>query len=230
LTGWVRALEVTHGVNGWHPHLHVALLTKALTDAERVHLRAWLFWRWRSTVERAGLGTVSRRAFLVERAEKAIQAGEYVAKWGADSEIAKAVCKVARGASRSPWQLLKDAEAGDGRAAFLFREYAGAFKGARHLTWSKGLRERYIAEPELSDEDIARADAPHWGDAVIGELRRSIYQRVAHAGALADVLQAAEADGWPGVLRCLRGKGLALPENLERSESEDDWLQGTKSG
>jgi hypothetical protein len=31
----VRALEVTHGRNGWHPHLHVLLVTDAWTDAER---------------------------------------------------------------------------------------------------------------------------------------------------------------------------------------------------
>lgn len=40
--GSVRAIEVTHGENGWHPHLHIVLLTTEWSAAELAILeRAW---------------------------------------------------------------------------------------------------------------------------------------------------------------------------------------------
>jgi len=50
---WVRALEVTSGVNGWHPHNHVALLfDRRLERDEALELREVLYGAWASAVER----------------------------------------------------------------------------------------------------------------------------------------------------------------------------------
>lgn len=47
----VRALEVTHGANGWHPHLHVLLFTRRqLRDDEIESMREHLWLRWRPAV------------------------------------------------------------------------------------------------------------------------------------------------------------------------------------
>src|ERR1051325_7958857 len=44
---FVRGAEVTHGANGWHPHLHVVLLTRRpLSDAQQRELEGFFWRRW----------------------------------------------------------------------------------------------------------------------------------------------------------------------------------------
>jgi len=210
---FIKALEATRGASGWHPHMHIALLTDSLTTAEKIHLKAWLFHRWSVIVRRLGLLAPSRRAFDFQKAENVNAVGDYIGKWGADCELAKATTKISKKGGRSPWQLLADAGEGDTKALFLFREYAHAFKGARHLTWSRGLRERYLEEPELSDVELAMQDSPYAGDTAIGLLRRDLWFRILKNKLVPDLLDVAEEEGWSGVLRFLRGNHLALPEN-----------------
>lgn len=215
---FIRSLEITHGKNGWHPHLHVLVLTRDLDEAEAADLSAWLFDRWAKTTKRLGLGDVSARGFQFERTDSEEAAGEYVAKWGTDAqfgvdcEIAKAHVKVSRKGGRTPWQILADAMDGDPASVMLFREYAAAFKGARHLTWSKGLKARYGVN-EKSDEEVARLETPHYGDQVLGNFRRVVWHRITRAGKVPALLKAAESgDGWQAVLGVLREAGLALTE------------------
>lgn len=217
--GLIRALEVTHGKNGWHPHLHVLFLTSHLSDDQQAEFHFWLRDRWIALLEkntdqvrddktRAAMFT---RAVDFRKADNTKTAGGYVAKWGVDSELTKANVKFSKKGGRSPWQLIADAMNGDHHARMLFREYALGFKGARQLTWSKGLRDVYNIEPELSDYELAKRDAFQNGDAVIGVLRRGLWVRVVTRNLLADVLTAAEIAGWSGVLKLLRDNALALP-------------------
>jgi len=40
LVGNIRTLEVTYGVNGWHPHFHILLFTKSeLNDQELISIQ-----------------------------------------------------------------------------------------------------------------------------------------------------------------------------------------------
>ena len=48
VTASIRSTEVTHGANGWHPHLHIVLRTKGLTNTEKKALRH----AWRAAVSR----------------------------------------------------------------------------------------------------------------------------------------------------------------------------------
>jgi len=213
VVGLIRALEVTHGGSGWHPHLHVLFLTRVLSESEEADFRIWLGERWAAIIARLTGKRVNLCAgFGFQRACSVANAGEYVAKWGADSEIAKANAKISKRGGRSPLQLLSDARDGDHRARMLFREYALAFKGARHLTWTRGLRDHYTSEPELSDEDLARQDAPHNGDLQVIAFRRLIWFRLVIAGIVPEILSAAEEGGHSGVLKLLRARRLALPE------------------
>ena len=149
LVGSVTATEVTHGRNGWHPHLHLLLvLDKAASDAlaavEGVRAE-WL----------RSLGKVGRdgnaAAFQVQQASAA---GEYVAKFGAAEEIAVGRAKSGRAGSSSPWQLLADASAGDKRACALWVEFAVAFKGRSQLQWSRGLKAK-VGLDDLDDDAAA---------------------------------------------------------------------------
>lgn len=147
----VRALEVTHGENGWHPHLHIVFLTSRPLDVP-AHLHRDVAARWADKVE-ADSGKVVE--FIATDLRPA-KAAEYIAKWGSASEVAKGEFKQARGKGRSPWQLLEAYRDGDKQAGPLFKEYTKAFYRARHLTYSKGCREAYGLRAERSDEEMAQ--------------------------------------------------------------------------
>lgn len=216
---WIRALEVTVGPNGWHPHLHVILCTRAISDDDRRRLFLWLRRRWLKAIhaarpfeDRQEMRNALRRAVDFRKADA--EKLDYVTKWGVDSEIAKAASKISRAKSRggkSPWQLLADAADGSSLARHRFREYAEAMFGARHLTWSRGFRDLYLATPEKSDAELARADAPLQGHEEIGHFRKGTWLRIVEADARADVLRAADEGGWPAVLAYLRHAKLAIP-------------------
>ncbi len=156
--GYVRALEVTHGPNGWHPHLHVLWLFETNNPFAAAAFGKWLFGRWSRTIEALGFGKCSRKAWRFDQVRTLKQAGEYVVKGGEDWELTHAHLKDGRDGHRSPFQILWDVYL-YGRASdvALFRQYAAAFKGARQLTWSGGLRKRYDLENISDQEALARS-------------------------------------------------------------------------
>lgn len=131
VTGGLRALEVTHGRNGWHPHLHVLIYFQLshITD-----FCDWLIARWCRTAERDGL-RADLKVQVAKVADRPKTAGDYVTKGGIDWELTHAHTKKAKGGGRAPFQILADyTEHQRPRDAALFRAYAKAFKGARQLT------------------------------------------------------------------------------------------------
>ena len=166
IVGEARALEVTHGKNGWHPHTHAVTFSNAPMLDNRSSFPQYREENKRTKLPGRTVGIVApisrhrltqfkRRLFaLWYRACKAEglplptyrhgvdvrgakYAADYVAKWGFADELVKSQRKKAGQGGRNPWQLLDDARAGDKRAAWLFREYAASFRGRRQLFWSK---------------------------------------------------------------------------------------------
>ena len=146
--GQVRALEVTQGDNGWHPHLHILLFTSepALPAYEA------LYARWTALVQDSGLGTPNRHALSLQDGTYAAQ---YAGKWGLAEELTKAHTKQARAGGRTPWAILADYYGGDSCSGKLFREYARALKGYRQLFFSRNLRELLELGLEKTDEELA---------------------------------------------------------------------------
>ena len=152
IEGTVRALEVTVGQHGWHPHLHELVFLSL--DAEPFDLdlenpyqalQDSLFDRWHSACGRAGLGLPSREHGVDVRSGE--DAARYVSKWGMASELTRSNSKVGKVGGLTPFDLLRVAlhEADDvsGRAALaLFAEYGQAAHGKRQLVWSKNLRQK----------------------------------------------------------------------------------------
>ncbi|MEO0961106.1 MAG: protein rep [Pseudomonadota bacterium] len=206
--GTVRALEVTFGKNGWHPHLHVLLFTdQPLRRHTQLRMKQRLFDRWSQIVERLG-GYSDVHAFHLRRASNGTVAAEYVAKWGAGHEIAKGPMKDAAGCS--VWDLLKRSDNGDHLAGIHFQRYAEAFKGARHLTYSRGLRERYDLRHPQEDLDLA-LDGEEGGERVdpeTGEVMNT------EAGCLYTV----DSVRWAFVLK-LKATGLLL--DIARDEGRE---------
>ena len=161
--GLIRALEVTYGdANGWHPHVHELWLTaKKLSRAQLRLVQKEIFEAWRVACVSAGLGEPNRKQGVTFIEAESAQ--EYVVKfgrepkWGVGSELAKSHTKKGRMASMTPFDLLRLAGEGDGRAAALFETFAQAFYGSRQLFWSRGLKKLFGID-EVSDEEAAELE------------------------------------------------------------------------
>lgn len=191
LRGSVRALEVTHGVNGWHPHYHILLfLGPHRLTLEQI--AAGYGERWIAACVKAGLpAPLPGVACTVQ---DGMWASAYVSKWGLPEELAKAHVKHARArVGRTPMDLLRAyADDGDVRAGELWREYAAAFKGQRQLWWSRGLRAMLGLPDVLPDEEAAQVDEA--GAEVLAVVTEYQRRALANAQALGAVLDVAETN------------------------------------
>ncbi len=147
----IKALETTHGENGWHPHLHVVFFHDGEPNSEAIEE---LHEAWRVAVTRQiGPRYAPSREHGVDFSP--LHEATYIAKLGL--EVAAITTKEGRVGSRTPWQIAQDAGAGDEASMALWRTYSRAMHGARQLFWSPGLRKLLRLREELSDEQIAEA-------------------------------------------------------------------------
>lgn len=142
VTASLRALEVTHGAHGWHPHLHLFLRTDGWTLEET----AELFERWQSVVEKH-LGAVcvpdrehglrwstpvdfdvvsedDRLAYLFKLGQELTGSTKEAGRsrrWGDFEE------------SRTHWQIAESAADGDARSEQLWADFRRATKGRRMI-------------------------------------------------------------------------------------------------
>ena len=160
--GQVRALEVTHGRksarnNGWHPHFHILQFHQVKgSEADRKDWTARLYLRWVAYCQKAGLGTPSYAHGI--KLDDGMKAAQYVTKgmWGLEDEMTKGHTKKAKAGGESPFDLLRAvmADPNDRQAAALFKEFAEAFKGKLQLSWSNGLKARFMVD-EKSDQELS---------------------------------------------------------------------------
>jgi len=209
ISGTIRSLEITHGANGWHPHLHVLVLTDVpLDEGLRARLADRLYDRWCRAVERAGTQAPSREHGLdirPVRREGAPVLGTYLQKGDVADEVAlraggrriglelaRADLK-SRGSSRSPWAVLADVMlTGDADDLALWHDYERATFGRQSLTWSAGLKARLLIA-EFTDDELAAVDQ---GGIVVCVLDANTWQLVTRTrGGSVSILEAAESGG-----------------------------------
>ncbi len=154
LEGQVRALEVTVGVNGWHPHQHLLLFVRPGVDAGELNARlpaVCADWR--------------RLVFKFLGVSPSVERGVHLLSFGMDSAgiAAGYLSKVANEISgpnakvgSDPFSLLDDIDDVESYARWI--EYADGMKGARAFGFSKGLLERF-GGVEMTEEEIAGADS-----------------------------------------------------------------------
>ena len=162
--GSVRALEVTSGSSGWHPHLHILILTESkLRDRTREEFVAFVLARWKKAITRPNKDNGAQyREPTLEHGVTLTEShrDDYIAKLGLADEVVNGTLKSGRHGGRTPLQILHDITFGVGseleqrRSVQLWLEYADEMFGARQLTWSKGLREAY-AIPEQTELELA---------------------------------------------------------------------------
>lgn len=204
--GRVRSVEVTHGSNGWHPHIHEIWLIKSPLSFEQIKdVEGKLFKAWKTALKNVGMPSVTRsRGLTVQNGDNA---AAYVAKfgrmprWDMSTEITKSHSKTGRSGSRSPFDLLRDSLNGDTYAGKLFREYAIAFAGKRQLYYSPGLKE-FFSLNERRDEEIAASNEDQV--AVLANLTREEWKAVLVYGDRAVLLALAKNGGNEAILFYLR--------------------------
>jgi len=133
IIGNIRSFEVLHGLNGWHPHFHLIIVSdKKLPSTNRTdkgyilndQSDAWrhILNRWKSVSISAGLGMPNMNGLDIQNGDKA---GEYISKFGSDEQIletksgkkitwdmmdeaTKGMTKLGKKGSKTPWALLSD--------------------------------------------------------------------------------------------------------------------------
>lgn len=161
--GWCRAVEVTTGDAGWHPHLHVLVMFDTPMSAEMVQEMAGRWWtRWEAAIVRRGYSAVAARGGLDARVvtiapDGSGVLGRYLSKIA--YETTGGMGKGGRAGNRSPFELLADGLA-TGLADDVERwwEFEQASHGRKQLTWSRGVRDRFRLGEEATDEEIVADD------------------------------------------------------------------------
>jgi hypothetical protein len=155
--GFIRALEVKVGPNGWHPHLHVLFFaTRPFTEEDLEQFRQFLYRRWCQVVVAAKYGAPSPEYGVTLDIS---YRDDYLAKLGL--EMTGDAFKAGRPGRRTPWEVLADYAAHHREAdRRLWREYCEAMRGARQLTYSLGFRKRWLPdEEEKADRAVVEAEA-----------------------------------------------------------------------
>lgn len=182
---WLRVFEVTHGINGWHVHVHALLFVgDDFTDDDAQLLGGRMWERWNRGAVKAGLASglssVGLEAHVVH-GDPSQALGSYFAKavfeiTGARFKTAGG--KVAAGQHQTPWQILgqlvdhwrkreKLSKRARARLLALWYEYEEASKGRRLMGRSRGLWELLdMVGWEKTDEEIAGADLGDNGESV----------------------------------------------------------------
>jgi hypothetical protein len=206
--GSVRALEVTHGGNGWHPHLHIALLVK--DGVALAGELAWLSERWQACVVRE-LGAAAEPDAAHGVDLRPCHRADYLAKLGL--EVTAPSGKGARNGHRTPWQIAADLcalpsphderspeQIQEDRAtdAYLWSTWSQDMRGAKMLTWSRGVREAAGLGEEVADEDLVEGEGPN--DRTVAMVPAAVWDRVRNVpGVAAQMLAVAETEGAVGV-------------------------------
>lgn len=182
----------------------------------------WIAKRWISACSKAGLSKPNEYGIDIQNGT---MAGEYITKFGSDDEIlttkkgkkitwdmademTKGNSKTGRKGSLSPWDLLELTLSGDSadirkKAKLDFLDYARAMQGVTLVKWSRGLRDYFELEKELSDEEIISSQddkASFLADITISEWKHIIKNDLR-----AVVLELAENGGVNAIANFLAG-------------------------
>lgn len=220
--GWVRTVEVTHGANGWHPHIHwLDFFSVPLTSEDRRAYEAAVFDAWSAAVVRSGAVAPLReygvRVVQVREADGNDRGG-YMTSLNAGAELTALSTKEALRTGKTPFDILRLVGEWRGELAVvrLWHEYEQATRGRRMLGWSKGMREGLgvaLEDPECLPERglrLAVVDAEDWS---------AIGKRPGGVRGVQAVLELAALEGQVGVDRAVRALlGIAEPVVLVGDE------------
>lgn len=196
LKGTVRALEVTYGANGFHPHFHVLLFLDKSWTNHGVQEAFTPLWQNACRLARLPIPSLAHGC----RVDDGSYAAKYASKWGLESEMTKGHSKKGKQGGMTPFDFLRAVFNQDEQAdrfAGLFRVFHAAFKGKRQLYWSNGLRALLGLGKEASEEELVVTQTE--SAVVLATLTADQWRAVVHANAQAHILDVAEDN--PGRLQ-----------------------------
>lgn len=229
----INAKEITHGLNGWHPHQHILLLsTKPITDSyhdkvnisdinlnEKSKLNQFFKYHdelskiWIYCCKRAGLQAPTVQYGLDIRDGQ--YADQYISKWGLENELTKGNIKKGRQGGLTPFDLLQlsfnDIEIHGKSPLRLYQEYGVSTKGLRQLVWARGLKKLLCIE-EKSDEELAQ-ETENMG-ITLEEVPELIFSLLCKYQKRHDYLTALENDYSIGNYGTISSKAYLLVESL----------------
>lgn len=215
LVGWVKVVEVTKGASGWHVHVHALLVWD--NKVKRSSMR-WvanrMHRRWTRRVQKRGFDSWREKGGLNVRLAtlkpgKGSGLHEYFVKLA--HEITGGQAKLAKGAGRTPFQLLTDALAsGEVTDARAWQEWERGSLGRRQIAWSKGLRDWANLGQEQTDEEIAAEELQ--GEPAVALMPEGWHWLRDRPLAVCELHEYSERGGFPAAMRLLDSWGVAYME------------------
>lgn len=210
--GPLRATEITHGYNGWHPHLHLLLwFEKPLDDETAAAFEEVVAQLWMAEVpasrehgiKSVRVGRRQRDAAALSAYLVKMQDGYEETKpakgWSAAQEMTRGDLKRGRSKHRTPFELAENAAAGDKKAAALWRVYEAATKGRRCIQWGQKLSARLKVEQVTDEQLVDQVEG-----VVVIELARYEWNLVRGYNREASLLDVVECQGAEGARLLLR--------------------------
>lgn len=162
MIGRIRVMEVTYGINGWHPHLHIALLYKNEIDLK--YMNDKMYDLYEKACNKFGFRIEYPFGLHLQSAEDAEKYFSKHGTWSIEQELSKSHIKKAKSLNGlSPFDLLRKYLLTEKQYYLnLFVEYAENFKWKRQIQWSQGLKQHFKidekTDEELAKESVERAD------------------------------------------------------------------------
>lgn len=222
--GCIRTVEVKHGGNGWHPHLHLLLIAKCddetMKEFSDFFIGEWLKKNIDSSIE--------AQKFVPVKNEKGIS--DYITKWNAATEMTMGANSKLTGESLTPFQFLKVYSVSytrRGRDDFwqqavkyreLFKEYCAAMKGKKQLTISRDVIKEFerITGKKFSmksDEDI---NTEKQNEKVVVEIERDLFKIIVSYNMQAQILNEIEYEGIEACVKYLNDEYIECEYDKER--------------
>lgn len=197
--GCIRTVEVKHGGNGWHPHLHLLLVA----DCDEGTLEGFAEFFIGEWMKREEDCSRAAQKYLPVRDDNGIS--DYVTKWNAATEMTMGSVKNL-GESVTPFQMLRAfnrCRIKKGAKDYykemlmwqgLFQEYSKAMKGKKQLTFARDLIREYerISGKKFSMKSDEEINSEDQHDKKIVEIDREIFKLIASYHLQAEVLNVIE--------------------------------------
>ena len=216
--GWIRVWEVTYGANGWHVHVHVALvLDENADEATLDELCLGMYGRWSKGLTAAGRRAPMRKGqewHIVQGENAGAEIADYLAKLDRTAAPSEALglelTHVRPGRSRKAvatqpvWSLLQSiVDDGDADSLSRWHEWEAGSKGKRQIAWSKDLRDLLAVPDEKTDEELNAEELGDQADELVAITAGGWASMVRQPARIPELLNVAERSGLVGVVRQL---------------------------
>ncbi len=192
---WHRGVEITYGKSGWHPHVHLLLLSPPGVDPYLLEEPLWEAWE--AAVRAVGWAPSSRGGYVYQvpsSEEDVVEVARYQEKWGVIREASGGPQKEGKG-GWSPWEILEAAARG---LTLRFEDDEVPVPGFGSLDTPGLLRPR---PPARISPDVAQVLWVEYVEATKGRKRTGASRRLGQE--LRQALEELQAEWNPGELQAV---------------------------